>query len=51
MEQNQKELLEMWEFKPEVIESMDEAKRISHDPNVKHYNSFKEALRDINNEI
>lgn len=39
------------EFKPEVIEAMEEAKRISHDPNVKHYSSFKEALEDIDNEI
>lgn len=39
------------EFKPEVIEAMEEAKRISHDPNVKHYSSFKEALEDMDNEI
>lgn len=42
---------EVWEFKPEVLEAMKEAKRISHDPNVKHYSSFKEALEDIDNEI
>ena len=39
------------EFKTEVIEAMKEAKRISHDPNVKHYSSFKEALEDIDDEI
>lgn len=39
------------EFKPEVIEAMEEAKIISHDPNVKHYSSFKEALEDLDNEI
>lgn len=39
------------EFKPEVIEAMEEARRISRDPNVKHYNSFKEALEDIDSEI
>lgn len=36
------------EFKPEVME---EAKRISRDPNTKHYSSFKEALEDIDDEI
>lgn len=39
------------EFKPEVIAAMDEAKQISHDPNTRHYNSFKEALKDLNNEV
>ena len=39
------------EFKPEVIEAMEEAKRISRDPNVKHYSGFKEALEDIDDEI
>ncbi len=34
-------------FKPEVIEAMEEAKRISHDPNTKKYGSFSEALEDL----
>ena len=39
------------EFKPEVIEAMEEAKRISRDPDTKRYSSFKEALEDLDNEI
>lgn len=39
------------EFKPEVIEAMEEAKKISRDPSTKHYSSFKEALEDIEDEI
>ena len=39
------------QFKPEVIEAMEEAKRISRDPSVKRYSSFKEALEDIDDEI
>ena len=35
------------EFKPEVIEAMEEAKQISRDPNTKRYSSFAEALEDI----
>lgn len=31
------------EFKPEVIEAMEEAKRISRDLNTKRYSSFSEA--------
>lgn len=31
------------EYKPEVIEAMEEAKRISRDPNAKHYSSLKEV--------
>ena len=38
------------EFKPEVIEAMKEAKRISRDPNTKRYNRFSEALDDIDND-
>lgn len=34
-------------FKPEVIEAMEEAKRISRDPNAKRYGSFTEALEDL----
>ncbi len=43
--------VELPQFKPEVIEAMEEAKKISRDPNVKHYSSFKEALEDIDDEI
>ena len=35
------------EYKPEVIEAMEEAKRISRDPNEKRYTSFSEALEDL----
>lgn len=35
------------EFKPEVIEAMEEAKRISRDPNTKRYSSFSEALEEL----
>jgi len=34
-------------FKPEVIEAMEEARRISRDPNTKRYSSFSEALGDL----
>lgn len=39
------------ELKSEVIEAIEEAKKISRDPNTKHYSSFREALKDIDNEI
>ena len=32
------------EYKPEVIEAMQEAKCISRDPDTKRYGSFSEAL-------
>ena len=35
------------EFKPEVIEAMEEAKQINRDPNTKRYSSFSEALEDM----
>lgn len=35
------------ELKPEVIEAMQEAKRISRDPDTKRYDSFSEALEDM----
>lgn len=43
--------IELPQYKPEVVEAMEEAKRISRDPNVKRYNSFKEALEDTDDEI
>jgi DNA-damage-inducible protein J len=39
------------EYKDEVITAMKEAKQISHNPDTKRYNSFGEALEDIENEI
>ena len=36
------------EFKPEVIEAMEEAKRISRDPNVKGYTDINELFEDLN---
>ena len=40
--------VELPQYKPEVIEAMEEAKRISKDPSTKRYNNFSEALEDIN---
>ena len=37
---------DMLEYKTEVIEAMEEAKRISRDPNSKRYSNFSEALED-----
>ena len=39
--------VELPQYKPEVLEAMEEAKRISKDPNTKRYASFSEALEDI----
>ena len=39
--------VELPQYKTEVIEAMEEAKRISRDPNTKRYSSFSEALEDI----
>lgn len=35
------------ELKPEVVEAMKEAKRMSRGPNTKRYASFSEALEDL----
>ena len=35
------------QYKPEVIESMEEAKRISKDPNTKRYSSFSDTMEDL----
>lgn len=35
------------EFRPEVIEAMEEAKKISRDPNVKSYTNVKEMFKEI----
>ena len=39
--------VELPRYKPEVIEAMEEAKKISRDPDTKKYNSFSEALKDM----
>ncbi len=38
------------EFKPEVLEAMEEARKISRDPTVKSYTDVKEMFREILNE-
>ena len=38
-------------LRPEVVEAMEEARKISHNPNTKRYASFAEALEDLNREI
>lgn len=38
---------DVWEFKPEVIEAMEEAKQINRDSNTKRYRCFSEALEDM----
>ena len=35
------------QYKPEVIEAMEEAEKLSINPNTKKYSSFSEALEDI----
>ena len=39
--------VELPNYKADVIEAIEEAKRISKDPNAKKYNSFSEALEDM----
>ena len=39
--------VELPQYKLEVIEAMEEARRISKDPNTKRYGSFAEALEDL----
>jgi len=34
-------------YKPEVIEAMEEGRRISRDPDTKKYDGFSEALEDM----
>lgn len=36
------------EFKPEVVEAMEEAKRISRDPNVQGYTDIDELFEELN---
>lgn len=35
------------EFRPEVMDALEEAKRIGRDPDTKRYQSFSEALEDM----
>lgn len=39
--------VEIPRYKPEVAEAMEEAKRISKNPDTKRYGSFAEALEDM----
>lgn len=39
--------VELPQYRTDVIEAMEEAKRISRDPNTKRYTSFSEALEDL----
>ncbi len=39
--------VEIPKYKPEVLAAMEEARRISRDPNTKRYGSFAEALEDM----
>lgn len=39
--------VELPKYKTEVLEAMEEAKRVSKDPNTKKYSSFSEALEDM----
>ena len=39
--------VELPQYKSDVLEAMEEAKRITHDSNEKRYNSFQEVVNDI----
>lgn len=39
--------VELPQYKPEVIEAMEEAKKISRDPNVKSYTNVSEMFKEI----
>ena len=41
---------EITKYKPEVIDAMLDAKKVSQDPNIKAYDSFSEAILDMENE-
>ena len=43
--------VELPKYRPEVMEAMEEAKRISRDPNVKRYSSFSEILEELDEEV
>ena len=44
----EKQAVEVRQYKAEVMEAMEEAKRISKDLNVKRYSNFSEVLEDLN---
>ena len=39
--------VEIPQYRSEVLEAMEEARRINKDPNTKRYGSFAEALEDL----
>lgn len=39
---------DVWEFKPEVLEAMEEAKRISKEQNVKGYTDVNKLFEELN---
>ena len=39
--------VEIPKYKPEVLDAIEEARKISRDPDTKRYGSFAEALEDI----
>ena len=39
--------VEIPQYKSEVLEAMEEARRISKNPNTKRYDSFAEALKEL----
>lgn len=41
---------DIWKFKPEVIEAMEEGKRISRDPDVKSYTDVDEMFEEMLND-
>ena len=43
-----KQAVEVRQYKAEVMEAMEEAKRISKGLNVKRYSNFSEVLEDLN---
>ncbi len=43
--------VEIPQYKTEVLEAMEEARRLSRDSNTKKYVSFAEALEDLEDEI
>ena len=44
-------MVELPKYKPEVLEAMEEARKISRDPSMKRYHNFSEALKDLNDEV
>ena len=40
-------MVELPKYKPEVLDAMEEAKRLSRDPNVKGYTDLEEIFREL----